>query len=213
MEGQVEKKDRVVLKIIVLGCSNVGKSALIKRYTTGKFTENRVATIGSDFMTKVVDLMGIQVVLQIWDTAGQERFHQGTIGAPFYRGANGCLLVYDVTNEKSMEQLSQWRDELVNRIEVTTFFPIVVVGNKTDMRTELNTVDQTEVLKWCRDNEYGHVETSAKDDQGVQAAITAIAALGLDHRKEMLRSGAGERSKSVVRISDRYSKQSDGCCK
>lgn len=206
-------KERVVLKIIVLGCSNVGKSALIKRYTTGKFTDTRVATIGSDFMTKVLDLMGIQVVLQIWDTAGQERFHQGTIGAPFYRGANGCLLVYDVTNEKSIEQLSQWRDELVSRIEVNSLFPIVVVGNKTDLRTESTGVDQTEVLTWCRENHYGHVETSAKDDSGVQAAMTAIAALALEHRKDLMRRGSTERTKSVVKISDRYSKPSNGCCK
>jgi Ras-related protein Rab-7A len=214
MEAEpTEKKERVVLKLIVLGCSNVGKSALIKRYATGKYTDLRVATIGSDFMTKIIDLMGLQVVLQIWDTAGQERFHQGTIGTPFYRGANGCLLVYDVTNEKSIEQLSQWRDELMNRIDITSNFPIVVVGNKTDLRNELNTVDQTEVLKWCRDNGYGHVETSAKDDFGVQAAVIAVAALALEHRKEISRLGSGERPISVVRISERYSKPSNGCCR
>jgi small GTP-binding protein len=64
------KKERIILKIIVLGSSNVGKSSLIKRFTTGKFTDNRVATVGSDFMTKIIDMMGMDVVLQIWDTAG-----------------------------------------------------------------------------------------------------------------------------------------------
>lgn len=113
----------------------------------------------------------IEIVLQIWDTAGQERFHQGTIGGAFYRGSHGALLVYDVSNSKSFEQLSHWRDEALNRIEPDVYFPIVVVGNKMDLKSELNTIDQSEVLNWCRDNGYGHIETSAKDGVGVQAAM------------------------------------------
>mmetsp|Transcript_1287 Transcript_1287/g.2094 ORF Transcript_1287/g.2094 Transcript_1287/m.2094 type:complete len:218 (+) Transcript_1287:39-692(+) len=205
-----EKKDRVIIKIIVLGSSNVGKTALIKRYTTGKFSEDRTATVGADFMTKLVDIMGYDVVMQIWDTAGQERFHQGTIGAPFYRGSNGCLLVYDVTNEKSIEQLRQWRDELIYRMDSESYFPIVVVGNKIDKRTEENAVNQTEVLQWCRDNEYGHVETSAKDDSGVHAAMIAITALALEQRKEG-KMRTDSRVKDTIKISDMYSTPDKGC--
>lgn len=66
MEDDEPKKERVIIKIIVLGSSNVGKSALIKRYATGKFSEARQSTVGSDFMTKIIDLMGYRVVMQIW---------------------------------------------------------------------------------------------------------------------------------------------------
>ena len=85
--------DRPIVKVIVLGSSNVGKTALMKRYTTGKFNDVRRATVGADFMTKVMTLNDTEIIVQVWDTAGQEKFHQGTIGAPFYRGADGCLLV------------------------------------------------------------------------------------------------------------------------
>ena len=66
MDDQSSPKDRIIIKIIVLGSSNVGKSALIKRYTTGKFSDVRQSTIGSDFMTKIVDMMGYRVIMQIW---------------------------------------------------------------------------------------------------------------------------------------------------
>jgi Ras-related protein Rab-7A len=141
-----------------------------------------------------------------------ERFHQGTIGTPFYRGAHGCLLVYDVTNEKSIEQLALWRDELMSKVENSEAgFPIVVVGNKTDQRTPESTYDQSMVLKWCRDNEYGHIETSAKDETGVQAAMTAIAALALEQQKSSSRKRVDSRRADVIKVSDMYSKPSRGC--
>lgn len=104
----------------------------------------------------------------MWDTAGQERFHQGTIGSPFYRGAHGALLVYDVNNDKSIEQLALWRTECLSHVDDEGLFPIVVVGNKVDLReqnqqnqtdteTEPNP-DPTGVLRWCKDFMYGHVE-------------------------------------------------------
>ena len=68
---------RVVLKIIILGASNVGKTSRMKRYTTDKFSDTRRATVGADFMTKKIRIEDTDVILQIWDTAGQERFHQG----------------------------------------------------------------------------------------------------------------------------------------
>ena len=78
--------------------------------------------------------MDNDVILQIWDTAGQERFQQGLLGSAFYRGSHGALLVYDVSNEKSFEQVAHWRDEAISRVDQDTFFPIVVVGNKIDLK-------------------------------------------------------------------------------
>jgi Ras-related protein Rab-7A len=85
--------------------------------------------VGADFMTKKIKIEDSDVLLQLWDTAGQERFHQGTIGQSFYRGSNGCVLVYDIINEASLEQLILWRDEAINRLDIDSYFPIVVVGN------------------------------------------------------------------------------------
>jgi Ras-related protein Rab-7A len=165
----LSKADRIVLKIVVLGASNVGKTSLMKRYCTDKFSGTRRATIGADFMTKRMKIGDIDFILQIWDTAGQERFHQGisphkkrwkvtlvfqyfsagTLGHSFYKEANGCMLVYDVTNEASLEQLISWRDEATTRVDSDSYFPIVVVGNKIDLKTESNSVDQLSILNWA----------------------------------------------------------------
>lgn len=116
----------------------------MNRYSTGKFTGQYKATIGADFLTKdgvvVTDSFGQRhvVTLQIWDTAGQERFQ--SLGVSFYRGADGALLVYDVTDPHSLDNLDHWRKEFMQQVggvvaelsETATQFPFVVLGNKVD---------------------------------------------------------------------------------
>lgn len=116
----------------------------MNRYSTGKFTGQYKATIGADFLTKdgvvVTDSFGQRhvVTLQIWDTAGQERFQ--SLGVSFYRGADGALLVYDVTDPHSLDNLEHWRKEFMQQVggvvaelsETATQFPFVVLGNKVD---------------------------------------------------------------------------------
>jgi small GTP-binding protein len=148
----------------------------------------------------------IEVNLQIWDTAGQERFHTGSIGSAFYRGAHGALLVYDVNNEKSIEQVAQWRDECLSRKETgeEVFFPIVVVGNKIDLRDVIpqdERVDQSGITQWCRENQYGHIETSAKDGHGVEAAMMAVVGLAL----ESIRAGNIHGNRRMTSISGNHS--------
>jgi Ras-related protein Rab-7A len=83
----------------------------MNQYVNKKFTNQYKATIGADFLTKEVMLEDKLVTMQIWDTAGQERFQ--SLGVAFYRGADACVLVYDITNQKSFEQLDSWRDEFL----------------------------------------------------------------------------------------------------
>jgi small GTP-binding protein len=122
----------------------VGKTSLMNRFSTGKFTGQYKATIGADFLSKelvVSDPFGQRrvVTLQIWDTAGQERFQ--SLGVGFYRGADACLLVYDITDPHSFDNLNHWRSEFLNQVSggvgaglsnAATNFPFVVLGNKTD---------------------------------------------------------------------------------
>ena len=131
------------LKMVLLGDSGVGKTSLMNRYATGKFTGQYKATIGADFLAKdnvvVSDLFGTRhlVSLQIWDTAGQERFQ--SLGVGFYRGADAALLCYDVTDPHSLDHLDHWRKEFLEQVgggnvlgDATTQFPFVVLGNKMD---------------------------------------------------------------------------------
>lgn len=192
-------------------------SVIFVRFATGKFSGVRRPTVGSDFMAKKIEIHDVEVNLQVWDTAGQERFHQGTLGVSFYRGAHGALLVYDVNNEKSIEQIYQWREECLQRSETTAFFPIVVIGNKTDIRdatVESARIDQGTILSWCRENSYGHIETSAKDGNGVDAAMMAITALALESQRAAPKS-IGQRNQSTsepFKLNTAYEKKKDGFC-
>ena len=130
--------------------------------------------VGIDYKVKRLNVSDKDVKLQIWDTAGQEKFHQGTIGAPFYRGANGCLLVYDVTNEKSFEQIEQWRDEVFHRIDKAEYFPLVVVGNKIDLGDKRK-IGTEEGQKLATELNVHFIETSAKVGINVKNLFKSLA--------------------------------------
>lgn len=155
----------------------------------GKFNPERRPTVGADFMSKRLVLHSVEVNLQVWDTAGQERFHQGNLTSHFYRGSHGAMIVYDVNNEESFEIVKLWRDEVLSHTENEhrTYFPVIVIGNMIDIRETIPEdmrVDQSPLLQWCRENSYGHIETSAKDGSGVEAAMHGIVGLALELQKE-----------------------------
>lgn len=155
----------------------------------------------------------MDVNVQIWDTAGQERFHHGSVSSSFFRGAHGALLVYDVNNEKSIDQIAQWRDECLEKQESNDYFPIVVIGNKIDIREntpEHERINQSGILQWCRDNSYGHIETSAKDGLGVEAAMIAVIGLALENLRN--RKDKENSQKESLKLSEMYEPKKSGCC-
>ena len=195
----------------------------LNRFATGRFSGLRRPTVGADFLSKKIDIHEVEVSLQVWDTAGQERFHQGSLGNSFYRGSHGALLVYDVNNAASIEQIAQWRDECLQHQENESYFPIVVIGNKVDLREHMrpeDRVDQKDILVWCRDQSYGHIETSAKDGLGVEAAMIAITGLALEGKRIAQRSAplststASGRSTTVdkTRLTHMYEPKRKGLC-
>ena len=97
-------KSRSQLKVIVLGDSGVGKTSLLNRFVKQEYSQHYRATIGADFLSKEIVIGEKHVSLQLWDTAGQERFQ--SLGMAFYRGADVCILVYDITNLKSFESIT-----------------------------------------------------------------------------------------------------------
>ena len=107
----VSGRERVPLKVIILGDSGVGKTSLLNRYVNNKFDNRYQATIGADFRTKETEVEGTLVTLQIWDTAGQERYQ--SLGSAFYRGADACLLVFDLSSQESFRNLTAWHHEFM----------------------------------------------------------------------------------------------------
>jgi len=161
----------------------------MNQYVNKKFTNQYKATIGADFLTKEVMLEDKLVTMQIWDTAGQERFQ--SLGVAFYRGADACVLVYDITNQKSFEQLDSWRDEFLIQAgpRDPENFPFVVLGNKVDKENERR-VTTNKAKTWCKSksvNPIPHYETSAKEAIYVEQAFQtiAIAALQQDQPEDM----------------------------
>eukprot|EP00932_Pfiesteria_piscicida_P003893 SRR837773.13801.p2 GENE.SRR837773.13801~~SRR837773.13801.p2 ORF type:complete len:186 (-),score=81.33 SRR837773.13801:200-757(-) len=147
----------------------------MNQYVNNKFTNQYKATIGADFLTKEVKIDDKTVTLQIWDTAGQERFQ--SLGVAFYRGADCCVLVYDITAAKSFDSMENWRDDFLLQASPRDpdNFPFVVIGNKADL-ADKRKVTGTKAQAWCTSkNNIPYKETSAATAQNVEAAFIEIA--------------------------------------
>lgn len=153
-----------------------------RRYVQKKFNSQYKATIGADFMTKEVKVDDRTVSMQIWDTAGQERFQ--SLGAAFYRGADCCVLVYDVTSAKSFESLERWREEFLQQASPPdpSSFPFLIIGNKCDAAEGQNqrAVPEKKAKSWCQSkNNAPHFSCSAKEGTDVDQAFQEAASLAL----------------------------------
>ncbi|KAJ8460855.1 hypothetical protein OPV22_033781 [Ensete ventricosum] len=107
-----------LFKLLLIGDSGVGKSCLLLRFADDSYIESYISTIGVDFKIRTVDQDGKTIKLQIWDTAGQERFR--TITSSYYRGAHGIIVVYDVTDQESFNNVKQWLNEIDRAVSYET---------------------------------------------------------------------------------------------
>ncbi|KAL6075982.1 GTPase [Balamuthia mandrillaris] len=166
-------KRKILLKLLVLGDSGVGKTSLLLRYVQNKFTINTKSTIGANFLSKEIETDEGLVTCQIWDTAGQERF-QG-LGTAFYRGADGVIFVFDVTRRKSFEELETWRESFLIQVgqEGSKDFPTVIVANKVDLE-EQRAVSKEDLVAYCKQHNFRYFETSAKEGRNVDRAFEAV---------------------------------------
>ncbi|WVZ98866.1 hypothetical protein U9M48_044241 [Paspalum notatum var. saurae] len=160
-----------LIKLLLIGDSGVGKSCLLLRFSDGSFTTSFITTIGIDFKIRTIELDGKRIKLQIWDTAGQERFR--TITTAYYRGAMGILLVYDVTDESSFNNIRNW----IRNIEQHASDNVnkILVGNKADMDESKRAVPTAKGQALA--DEYGikFFETSAKTNLNVEQVFFSIA--------------------------------------
>ncbi len=106
------------------------------------FSNQYKATIGAEFLSKEVILDDKLVTMQIWDTAGQEKYQ--SVQRVFYRGTDGCVIVFDLTNPESFKNVSKWREEFLNAANLSNVdsFPLILVGNKADMLAERKVIPQ-----------------------------------------------------------------------
>mmetsp|Transcript_2244 Transcript_2244/g.6665 ORF Transcript_2244/g.6665 Transcript_2244/m.6665 type:complete len:208 (-) Transcript_2244:296-919(-) len=159
-----------LFKLLLIGDSGVGKSCLLLRFADDTYTDSYISTIGVDFKIRTVDLEGKTIKLQIWDTAGQERFR--TITSSYYRGAHGIIIVYDVTDMDSFNNVKQWLSE-IDRYAAPNVNKLLV-GNKVDLTSKK--VVSTEMAKEFADSlGIEFLETSAKNSTNVEKAFMTMA--------------------------------------
>ena len=163
----------VQYKIILLGDSSVGKTSIMFRYCKDLFT-NQDPTVGVQYQQKFIERDGQTIKLAIWDTAGQERFR--TLTKSFYRNIDGAILVYDITKPETLKNLeTSWMREL--EANATTSYQMMLVGNKTDLRGEVEgcvTTEQGEEV--ARRLATLFVECSAKSAEHVASAFEELVA-------------------------------------
>ena len=158
-----------IAKVVIAGDEGVGKTSLIRRYCTGVFEEPRIITTGVDFQIKIVEVNGNSIKLSIWDIAGQERF--GAFRDTFYRGAKVMVLVYDLMNPATLDNLPRWHAGVAKICPKARF---VVVGNKVDLGRR---VMREQVEEWARSMGFPYMETSALTNEGVNSLFQALAEL------------------------------------
>ncbi|GMR52776.1 hypothetical protein PMAYCL1PPCAC_22971, partial [Pristionchus mayeri] len=156
--------------LLFIGDSGVGKTCMINRFSDDSFSTSKIATIGIDFKIRTIELNGKKVKLQVWDTAGQERFH--AITTSYYRKANGIVLVYDITDVKSFENISRW----LRNIDENASEDVVkmLIGNKCDM-ADRRAVSRERGEKIAADHSIRFLETSAKGNINIDTAFYEIA--------------------------------------
>ena len=163
------------IKLVLLGESAVGKTALALRFAEEQFNElqqfrETQPTIGVAFLTKTVSLDDKKIKFEIWDTAGQERFH--SIAPLYYRGAQAAIVVYDITKEDTFERAKTWVKELQQ--QASSNIVIALAGNKSDLAIN-RWVEYDEASAFAEENNLLFMETSAKTTENVREIFLAIA--------------------------------------
>jgi len=159
-----------LFKLVLIGDSGVGKSCLLLRFADDNFTDSYISTIGVDFRFRTIPIEGKTVKLQIWDTAGQERFR--TITSAYYRGADGIIMVYDVTNAESFDHVEEWLSEVDRYASKDTVK--LLVGNKADLTDEKQVPEET-AMRFAEKIDINFLETSAKTATNVDTAFLTMA--------------------------------------
>lgn len=196
-----------LFKLLLIGDSGVGKSCLLLRFAEDTYTQDYISTIGVDFKIRTIELDGKTIKLQIWDTAGQERFR--TITSSYYRGAHGIIIVYDVTDQESFNNVNQWLQE-IDRYATGGVMKLLV-GNKSDLKDK-KVVDYTVAKEFADALEIPLIETSALDSTNVEQAFFNMAR---QIKSQMVNNQAGsgtEKASINLRGQSVGGSQNSSCC-
>ena len=191
------------IKIMVIGETRVGKTALIKKYVKNEFGVVYLTTVGIDFQEKIINVEDKSVKLQIWDTAGEERFRN--IAKNYFHSSDGFLLVYDISWRDSFDKLNFWLEQI--KLNAPEHTKCIVAGNKCDLE-EKREINKNEGEDFSKENNINFFETSAKDGINVNEIFQDLAN---EIIKDFKKNGAkNQRSSQVLKKGTKPKKKS--CC-
>lgn len=190
-----------MIKLVITGESGVGKSSLLLRFTDDLFDQKLSSTVGVDYIQKHLTVNGKITQLAIWDTVGQERFL--TLTPIFYRGAQGFILVYDVTNRDTFKKLDFWLNELESYATNPSIVKMLI-ANKIDKR--FRQVNKEEGLKFAEKHSMLYFEASAKTKEGVHISFEELVENILQNPE------LWESRSNVVNLNQCYQRKASGSC-
>ena len=159
----------MIFKIVLIGDTSVGKTNILSKYLTDEFDAKSKATVGVEFGVKNFKIENNIVKVQIWDTAGEERYR--SITNAYYKGAKGSLLVYDITNKKSFENVEKWISDL--KANADEDISMILLGNKTDLEDK-RVVTTEEGKNKAEFYNLTFMETSALNGNNIQEAFNEL---------------------------------------
>ncbi len=206
-----EEDYEMMVKVILIGDSAVGKTNIMSKYLTGQFQENSKATVGVEFGSKLFKIDNHNIKAQIWDTAGQEKYK--AITGAYYKGSKGAFVVYDITRKETFDSADRWINDL--KVSADPKIIIMLIGNKSDLE------DKREVLKEqgeekARSFGCAFLETSALNgeniDKGFEMMVSEIFKKFGDESLEDDEFGIVEKGEDINLDKGNNKPEKKGCC-
>ena len=206
----------LILKLVLIGDSGVGKTNILSRYNNNEFSLATQPTVGVEFGNKVIKKENKSIKLQLWDTAGQERYK--AITNAFYKGSKGAFVVYDITRKSSFLNIDKWIGEL--KTNGSEDILIILVGNKTDLEDKRE-VSTDEGEKKAKQYGIAFCETSALQGKNIEYAFNILIdeiILEIENakQKEMKNNKSNNKKKSkgiMLNINNDKNHKKKKCCK
>ena len=204
-------KEEYKFKIVIVGDSGVGKTNLVKRFIQNTFSSNTLATVGVEFFSNNYYINDKLCKIEMWDTAGQERYKSMT--SAYYRGAMGAIIVYDVTNQVTFNNIERWYNEI--RDFSSKDIQIIMVGNKTDLQDKIIITNEMSQNK-SADLEIPVVETSALNASNVKVAFHLLIKeifIDMMRKKDLNKDNSEINDNAYNIIGTNFEPKKEGCCK
>ena len=203
--------DIPIYKVVVVGSSGVGKTAIVQRLIDNSFISDTQSTVGVEFKSFQVESDGFVCKLSIWDTAGQEKFR--SVSKAYFRNAVGAVLVFALDDIDSFHELNTWINDLTSLAAPNA--AILLVGNKADLTDNL-AITENEALDFAKRYNVEYIEASAKSGQNIRETFTRLAKIIAEKIKNNEIKGTFQSSAtpptSQINGDRSQNKKSEGCC-